>query len=351
MSKQLSFGFVGAGEIAVASATAVKAASHAALARVYDTRADLAGDLAAKYGGQPAESVKALLADEAVQAVYICTPHFLHKDLAIQAANAGKHVFIEKPLGVSPVEAQAIVAACKRNGVECGVPFIVRYAPAYHEAHRLVQSGAIGKVTGFRLTYRGDKPPSYWNGGYSGRSASDWRQTWAKAGGGVMIMNTIHDLDAVLWITGLDVERVQGLMANMDSPGEVEDYALALFTCSGGALGSLEALAALPGGQGPSHPWINRIYGRQGQILLPTPWGTGPLALFTREAGQWREITPEATADARQLTFEEFAAAVLAGLPVPIPGEAALKASSVIHAVYESARRGEPVAVHLPRDG
>jgi predicted dehydrogenase len=116
-------------------------------------------------------------------------------------------------------------------------------------------------------------------------------------------------------------------------------------------MGSLEALAALPGGQGPSHPWINRIYGRQGQILLPTPWGTGPLALFTRETGQWQEITPEATADARQLVFDEFAAAVLAGSPVPIPGEAGVKASSVIHAVYESARGGAPVAVHLPGAG
>src|SRR5919202_2654700 len=326
MSQQLGFGFVGAGEIAVASATAVRDAGYATLVRVYDTRADLARDLAEQYGGRPAGSIEELLADPAVEAVYICSPHFLHKELAIRSAEACKHVLVEKPLGVSPDDAQSIVEACRRNGVACGVPFVVRYAPAYREAHRLVQSGAIGEVAGFRLTYRGDKPRSYWTGGYSGRATGDWRQTWAKAGGGVMIMNTIHDLDAVLWIAGLDVERVQGLIANMDSPGEVEDHALALFTCSGGAMGGLEALAALPGGQGPSQPWINRVYGRQGQILLPTPWGTGPLTLFTREAGQWREITAEATDDARQLTFEEFAVAVLAGLPVPIPGEAALKA-------------------------
>src|SRR5919202_941138 len=348
MSQQLGFGFVGAGEIAVASATAVRDAGYATLVRVYDTRADLARDLAEQYGGRPAGSMEELLADPAVDAVYICAPHSLHKDLPTQAADAGKHVLVEKPLGVSPADAQAIVEACQRNDVACGVPFVVRYAPAYREAHRLVQSGAIGEVTGFRVTYRGDKPRSYWTGGYSGRSTGDWRQTWSKAGGGVMIMNTIHDLDAVLWIAGLDVEQVQGLIANTDSPGEVEDYALALFTCSGGAMGSLEALAALPGGQGPSHPWINRIYGRQGQILLPTPWGTGPLALFTRETGEWREITPEATADGRQLVFDEFAAAVLAGSPVPIPGEAGVKASSVVHAVYESARRGAPVAVQLP---
>ena len=60
-----------------------------------------------------------------------------------------------------------------------------------------------------------------------------------------MIMNTIHDLDALLWITGLEVEQVQGVVANMQSPGEVEDTALAILACAGGALGSIEALAAL----------------------------------------------------------------------------------------------------------
>jgi len=345
MNKQLGFGFVGAGEIAMASAEALRGADHGFLARVYDTRADLAGDLAERYGAKSVDSVEALLGDPAVQAVYICVPHHLHKQIALQAAAAGKHLFVEKPLGVSPADAQAIVEGCRRAGVACGVPFVVRYAPAYREAHRLVRSGAIGEITGFRLTYRGDKPRSYWSGGYSGRSASDWRQSRATAGGGVMIMNTIHDLDAVLWIAGLDVTHVQGVTANTNSPGDVEDYALAILSCSNGALGSLEALAALPGGQGPEHRWINRIYGRDGQIALPSPWGGDPLALFTREAGQWQEHASTPTAEKRQLAFDDFAAAVLAGAPIPIPGEAGLKVSRALHAVYEAARRGTPVAV------
>ena len=345
MSKQLGFGFIGAGEIAVASAEAVLGAQNAFLARVHDTRADLAGDLAARYGGEPAGSIETLFADPSVEAVYICVPHHLHRAVAVQAANAGRHLFIEKPMGVSPDDAQAIVDACRANGVACGVPFVVRYAPAYREAHRLMQLGAIGAVTGFRVTYRGDKPRSYWSGGYSGRAASDWRQSWATAGGGVLIMNTIHDLDAVLWITGLDVAQVQGTIANTNSPGEVEDYALAILSCSGGVLGSLEATAALPGGQGPQHRWINRIYGRDGQIALPSPWGGDPLVLFTREAGQWQELAPEPAAGARQLAFDDFAAAVLEGAPVPIPGEAGLKVSRVLHAVYDAARRGERVSV------
>lgn len=343
MDGQLGFGFIGAGEIAVASAKAAHGAEHATIARVFDARADLAQDLAATYGGQAAGSVEELLADPAVAAVYICTPHFLHRELAVQAANAGKHVLIEKPMGVSTEDAQAIVDACRDRGVACGVPFVVRYAPAYSEAHRLVQAGKIGNVTGFRLTYRGDKPESYWKGGYSGRSASDWRQQRRMAGGGVMLMNTIHDLDAALWISGVEVEQVQGIVRNMSSPGEVEDVAQAIFTCVGGAVASLEATSSLPGGAGPGTRWINRIYGSTGQILLPSPWGNSPLALYTREAGAWEDVTPPPAEDARQLAFEGYAAAVLAGEPVPIPGEAGLRASSIIHGVYASSDCGLPV--------
>jgi len=115
MANQLGFGFIGAGEIAVASAKAVRGTEHAFIARVADARAKLAEDLAATYGGTAAASIETLLADPTVQAVYICVPHYLHRPIAIQAAGAGKHVFIEKPMGVDPHEAQAIVDACRRN--------------------------------------------------------------------------------------------------------------------------------------------------------------------------------------------------------------------------------------------
>ena len=338
MQEQLGFGFIGAGEIAVASAQAISASRHARLVRVTDARRDLADGLSATYGATPAESVEVLLADPAVEAVYIAVPHVLHRPLALQTAAAGKHVMIEKPMGISPMEAQEIVEACRRSGVACGVPFVVRYAPAYRAAHRLVQAGAIGDVTGFRIVYRGDKPRSYWDGGYSGRASSDWRQQYATAGGGVMIMNTIHDLDCLLWITGLQVETVSGMLTHLDGPGDVEEVALATLQCSGGALGSIEAASSLPGGQGPAQPWTKRIYGTRGQIVLPHPWGSDPLMLFTRDSGRWSEVAGEVGADPRQQAFDEFAAAVLTGVPVPIPGEACVTASTIVHAVYQSAR-------------
>ncbi len=341
----LRFGFVGAGEVAVASAEAVREAPDAVLIAVFDVRADLAEDLAARSGGRAVVSLDDVLAAPDVDAIYICVPHFLHRDTAVRAAAAGKHVFVEKPMGVAPADAEAIVEACRDHGVACGVAFIVRETPAYHEAHDIVASGAIGDVTGFRITYRGDKPASYWTGGWSGRAAGDWRTSWSRAGGGVLLMNAIHDLDAILWITGLDVERVQGVIATTGGPVEVEDTALAILCCTGGALGSIEALAAVPGSEGPSPRWVNRIYGTQGQILLPTPWGDDDLALFTRRSGAWMEVAPKWRADARTLAFQAFAEAVLAGAEPPVSGADGVRASRLVHAVYEAARRGAVVDV------
>jgi predicted dehydrogenase len=343
----LRFGFVGAGEIAVASAEAVRDSSSASLAAVFDISRDLSDDLAARFGGRAVASMDALLADPEVDAVYICVPHFLHRETALRAAAAGKHVFIEKPMGVAPSDAEAIVDACRRYGVACGVAFVAREAPAYHAARGIVSSGAIGDITGFRITYRGDKPASYWTGGWSGRAAGDWRKTWSRAGGGVLLMNTIHDLDAILWITRLDVERVQGAIATTSGPGEVEDVGIAILGCAGGALGSIEALAALPGSEGPEVRWINRIYGSEGQILLPTPWGKEGLGLFTRRSGAWEEVAAPRAGDSRTLAFEAFAGAVLTESEPPVPGEDGVLASRLVHAVYESARRGTVIDVRM----
>jgi predicted dehydrogenase len=351
LGRALRFGFVGAGEIAVESAAAVRDAPSASLASVFDVDHGLAVDLAARFGGRVAGSLNELLADPAVDAVYVCVPHHLHRETARGAAIAGKHVFVEKPMGVSVADADAIVAACAAHRVSCGVPFVVREAPAYAAAHDLVASNAIGDVTGFRIAYRADKPASYWTGGWSGRADGSWRMRWSTAGGGVLMMNAIHDLDAILWITGLEIERVRGAMSTSRGPGEVEDVALAILDGAGDALGSIEALGALPGGEGPGVRWINRIHGTEGQILLPSPWGRDGLALFRRADEAWTEVPADPDRrEARSLSFDAFAKAVLAGDEPPVPGRDGVRASRLVHAIYEAARSNRAIEVALHRD-
>jgi predicted dehydrogenase len=341
---RLRLGFIGAGEVAMASARAVRDAPNCALVAVVDVRQDLARDLA-DLAGARVSSLEGVFASSDVDAVYISTPHFLHRDMATRAAAAGKHVFIEKPMGTSPEDAEAIVETCMCHGVACGVSFVAREAPAFRVARDIVTSGTIGDITGFRICYRADKPASYWTGGWSGRVVDDWRMSWFKAGGGVLLMNAIHDLDALLWITGLHVDHVQAAMATTRGPGEVEDTALAILTCESGALGSIEALAALPGSEGPSTRWVDRIYGGGGQVLLPSPWTEDGLALFTVRSGIWTEVDPEPGPDARTRAFEAFARSVLGGVDPPVGGTDGAHVSRIVHAMYDAARRGVTVSV------
>jgi predicted dehydrogenase len=120
---------------------------------------------------------------------------------------------------------------------------------------------------------------------------------------------------------------------------------VAILRCSSGALGTIEALTAVPGGSPPATRWINGIDGTEGQIALPTPWGEDGLALFTRASAEWTEIEPERGASARARTFEAFAEAVLDGREPPIPARDGVRASRIVHAVYEAARSGTPVDV------
>src|SRR5829696_2607365 len=205
---RLRIGMIGCGEIAVRMATAIASSQHAQHVMVMDTQAALAQDLGETYGVPWTDRVDDLLANPEVDAAYIAVPHHLHAPLTIQAAEAGKHILVEKPIATTLADAEAMIAAARANGVWLSVNFHAQVDPLRQAARDLVAQGTIGQVVGTRIVFRGDKPASYWTSGYSGRVATDWRVKKATAGGGVLIMNAIHDLNTLRFITGLEVGRV-----------------------------------------------------------------------------------------------------------------------------------------------
>ena len=191
--------------------------------------------------------VEDLLANPAVDAVYIAVPHHLHAPLTIQAAEAGKHILVEKPIATTLADAEAMIAAARANGVWLSVNFHAQVDPLCQAAKDLVAQGAIGQVVGTRIVFRGDKPASYWAAGYSGRVPSDWRVRKATAGGGVLIMNAIHDLNTMRFITGLEAVRVYAEYGTYETPVEVEDFIAVTYRYDNGAIGTIEAGSAIRG--------------------------------------------------------------------------------------------------------
>src|SRR4030095_12800391 len=142
-----------------------------------------------------------LLENPKVDAAYIAVPHHLLAPLTQQALNAGKHALTEKPLAISLEEIDSLVALAAERQLALGVFYEMRYAPAHDRARELIQEGAIGSVVGIQIQTLIDKPLSYWQSGYTGRSINPWRGIKAQAGGGVVLMNTSHLLDALVYVT------------------------------------------------------------------------------------------------------------------------------------------------------
>src|SRR3954469_22775268 len=114
---RLRLGMIGCGEIAVRTAAAIASSQYAQHVMVMDTKAELAQDLGGAYGVPWTDQVVDLLANPEVDAVYIAVPHHLHAPLTIQAANAGKHILVEKPIATTLADGEAMIAATRDNGV------------------------------------------------------------------------------------------------------------------------------------------------------------------------------------------------------------------------------------------
>jgi predicted dehydrogenase len=345
MARQLGFGIIGCGEIAVATSRGIAEAENARIARVMDVREELARDLGEKYGAPWTTRQEELLADPAVEAVYIAVPHFLHAPIAVQAAAAGKHVLCEKPIATTLADADRMIAATRAAGVALSIPFAGLTTNTNRQVKQWIDEGLIGKVTAVQAFSLADKPASYWQGGYSGRSPSDWRTQRDKSGGGILVMNLVYNVNDLRKLTGLKPVRVFAEWDTFSTPGiDVEDYIAVTARYDNGAIGTFLAGSAVPG-RGRGIDRGDRIIGTEGQIILGHPLR---LYLYEARAGfparEWQEVAiEEAPGSERGKRVANFAAAVLAGEPPPVTGEDGRDALEFILASYRSGETHAPV--------
>lgn len=338
-SNVLRFGVVGCGSASVPVCEAIVACSLTELAGVYDVNRASAEDLSQRFQVPVLESFEDLLWSPTVDAAYVAVPHYLLASLTKQVLESGKHALTEKPLAISLDHIDQLIELSTQKQLALGVFYEMRYAPAHALARELVQAGAIGNIIGVQIQTLIDKPLTYWQSGYDGRSTNPWRGSKSQAGGGVVLMNTSHLLDALFYITGLKVTRVSAEVQTLVSNVEVEDTASAILYFDNGAIGSLIAGAHIKGAQ---HDERCFIYGTEGQIRLPDPYGSGPLEVYLNQpmrsftAGEWHSIALEPV-QVYQQAIDDFAQAVCSGHAAPIDARAARQVLSVVLAIYQSA--------------
>jgi predicted dehydrogenase len=199
-------------------------------------------------------------------------------------------------------------------------------------------AGRIGEPRLIQLRTLIDKRLEYW--GPPGDL--NWRATRATAGGGVVMMNTIHQLDTVRYITGLDAVSVAGAVETFAAPAgvDVEDAASGTITLANGAMLNLVASAHAPGA---SHAETIQIDGTLGRLDLPDPFGPAPLRLYERGLG-WQEITAERP-DSHRLMLQAFLDAVVDDRPVPAGATDAAAALAIVTGLYRSAAEGRRITL------
>lgn len=238
-------------------AEAITSLADAKLIGCFDEVQESSKNLAAAYDCTSFEKLEDLLADESIDIVTICTPSGAHETPAVAAAQAGKHVIVEKPLEVTLEKCDSIINACEQSGVLLSTVFQSRF----HEAPRLlkkaIEEGRFGKLVLGNAYVKWFRTQEYYDSGA-------WRGTWALDGGGALMNQAIHSVDLLAWFMGpvTDIHAITDTLTHERI--EVEDIAVANLRFANGALGTIEATtSAFPG----SLKKIE-IYGSKGSVVI-----------------------------------------------------------------------------------
>jgi predicted dehydrogenase len=217
--KKFGVGIIGCGAIFFQHAFPLHKLENVEIKAVCDIKPQARLTAAQLFNCAEYEDYRELIGRDDIDVVHVLTPHYLHAPMTIAAANAGKHVLSEKPMAISMEEACAIVDAGKRNGVTIGVISQNRYNSASVAVKKALADGSLGKVIGQRVILSWCKPAEYYRN-------SDWRGTWDKEGGALLIDQSIHIMDLARWFVDDEIESIEASIANRDHPEiETEDTA------------------------------------------------------------------------------------------------------------------------------
>ncbi len=215
---KLRAAIVGCGSIHKSHTSVLQDIPEVEIAAVCDIEIEKAKSTAEKFGCIAFDSFDSLMNFGEFDILHICTPHYLHAEMAIRALNAKKHVLCEKPMAIAYEDAKKVAEAVKKNGVKYGVCFQNRYNQSSVFIRDLLKSGELGNITGARAFVTWDRDESYYASG-------EWRGKIATEGGGVLINQSIHTLDLLQWLVSMPVKNIKATVSTkrLQDFIEVED--------------------------------------------------------------------------------------------------------------------------------
>ncbi len=335
------FAIVGCGVIAPSHATSISKNPRAELVAVCDVIKEKAEELAKTFGAahvytEFAEMVKR----DDIDVVCICTPSGLHAEMAVIAAEAGKHILCEKPLEITRDAMARMIGACRERGVKLGCVFQRRLMPEAIAAKAAFLSGEFGKPVLCDAYLKYYRSPEYYK-------SAGWRGTWEMDGGGALMNQGVHGIDLLLWMVG-DVRSVSARTGHLARDIEVEDTAVALLEFTSGAFGVIEGTTSVY----PAQDSRFELHGENGSIIFSDSG-------FSR----WRKIGDDAdsfpdveslgiggssdpaaiSSKGHYLQIDDMIDAIADDRDPMVTGESARKAVDLILAIYDAAASGKTV--------
>ncbi len=356
MAHQLRTALVGCGKVGHTHAQALQSLPQSQFVAVCDADPARAEAFAKQYGVQAHTELAEMIDQAGVQMISICTPHPIHAQLIVGAAEHGVHALVEKPLASSLGDCDRAIAACRQAGVKLGVISQRRYYAPVMRMYEAIRAGKIGQPILGTLVVMGWRDEAYYR-------SDAWRGRWSTEGGGVLVNQTPHQLDILQWLMG-PIDELFGYWDNLNHPFiEVEDTALAMIRFRNGGLGQiLVSNSQNPGLYGKIH-----IHGANGaSIGAQTEGGSSFIAgvtaaveppvndLWTVPGEEallpvWQAEDRALAAQVDVMTYyhkqqiEDFLQASLDGREPFVNGEEGRKVVEMFSAIYRSQRDGRPV--------
>ena len=345
----LRYGVVGVNGMGFGHLKTTTTSPAARLAAICDIDTEIAKKRSAELGIDVPiyEKIEDMLAEAELDAVTLATPHYLHCPHAILAAEAGKHVLTEKPLAISVEEGDRMIAAAKKNGVVLGVGHQRRWSGGTRGLRKVIKEGVLGSPLRFTYAVSSIRNEVYYASG-------TWRGRWDQEGGGNLINQHVHDLDAICYLLGKPVE-VCGWAANWGHKHEVEDVALALVTFDSGWTGTISMSLDSAGGWGP---WTNIFEGEKGVLAgnkvamrnVPARQFIAESPQLKPELSEFEQVEPEPMdLEGRDRYYQDFLAAVKGELTFEGTGEECIQAIELVNAILLSNITGRRVTCPLDR--
>lgn len=323
---KLGIGFIGCGAYNSSLARAAERSSLLKPVACWDPNSERSREFAQKHGLHACRTLDELLALDELEGVVIASPNNAHRANAEAAAEAGKHVFVDKPIANTIEDALAIIKAVEGRGLVLAVGHNGRRLAGHRKMKEMIDAGAVGTPVTVESNFS--------HSGGLGLTPKQWRFYRDECPALPLMQLGVHFADTVQYLLG-NVAEVSSFMTHIATPADNDDVTVSLLKFESGVLGYLGSNYA-----SPSVYYVN-VYGTDGNLYCE-----GGDNLHYRKAGSdKREIIKLTGVDTQLEELEDFAEAIRSGRKCEVDGEAGLRALAVVRAALRSNAEGCAVSI------